>query len=75
MNDNGIIPFETPWSKLKNRFIRHLTFGKTSRFDIKVIQLRHKGKQHSAIPLIMFVKLCKNNNNLLFWDVQGFEKI
>lgn len=75
MNDNGIIPFETPWSKLKNRFIRHLTFGKTSRFDIKVIQLRHKGKQHSAIPLMMFVKLCKNNDNLLFWDVQGFKKI
>lgn len=75
MNDNGIIPFETPWSKLKNRFIRHLTFGKTSRFDIKVIQLRHKGKQHSAIPLMMFVKLCKNNDNLLFWDGQGFEKI
>lgn len=75
MNDNGIILFETPWSKLNNRCIRHLTFGKTSRFNIKDIQLKHKGKQHSAIPLIMFVKLCKNNDNLLFWDVQGFEKI
>lgn len=75
MNDNGIIPFEIPWSKLKNRYIRHPTFGKTSRFNTKVIQLKHKGKQHSAIPLIMFVTLCKNKDNLLFWVVPGFEKI
>lgn len=73
MNDKGIIPFETPWSKLKNSCIHHLTFGKTSRFNTKVIQLKHKGKQHSAIPLTVFAKLCKNNENLLFWDVQDFE--